>query len=71
MQPTEPNSRRRSPDRRYAAGEPRGSGAAESLGQQLQQRLRGCGQALGQPGLTHLLRLCVLVKNRDDNLLWN
>ncbi len=53
------------------AGAPRGSGAAESLGQQLQQRLRGCGQAWGRSGLTHLLRLCVLVKNRDDPHLWN
>jgi hypothetical protein len=53
------------------AGAPRGSGAAESLGKQLQQRLRGCGQAWGRPGLTHLLRVCLLVKNRDDPLLWN
>ena len=53
------------------AGAPRGSGAAESLGKQLQQRLRGCGQAWGRPGLTYLLRLCVLVKNRDDPHLWN
>lgn len=53
------------------AGAPRGSGAAESLGKQLQQRLRGCGQAWGRPGLTHLLRVCILVKNRDDPLLWN
>jgi hypothetical protein len=53
------------------AGAPRGSGAAESLGKQLQQRLRGCGQSWSRPGLTHLLRLCVLVKNRDDPFLWN
>lgn len=53
------------------AGAPRGSGAAESLGKQLQQRLRGCGQAWRRPGLTHLLRVCILVKNRDDPLLWN
>jgi len=53
------------------AGAPRGSGAAESLGKQLQQRLRGCGQAWSRQGLTHLLRLCVLFKNRDDPLLWN
>jgi hypothetical protein len=53
------------------AGAPLGSGAAESLGKQLQQRLRGCGQAWVRPGLTHLLRLCVLVRNRDDPLLWN
>ena len=53
------------------AGAPRGSGAAESLGKQFQQRLRGCGQTWSRPGLTHLLRLCVLFKNRDDPLLWN
>jgi hypothetical protein len=53
------------------AGAPRGSGAAESLGKQLQQRLRGCGQTWSRLGFTHLLRLCVLVKNRDDPLLWN
>lgn len=53
------------------AGAPRGSGAAESLGKQLQQRLRGCGQSWIRPGLTHLLRLCVLFKNHDDPLLWN
>jgi hypothetical protein len=53
------------------AGAPRGSGAAESLGKQLQQRLRDCGQAWSRQGLTHLLRLCALFKNRDDPLLWN
>ena len=53
------------------AGAPRGSGAAESLGKQLQPRLRRCGQAWSRPGLTHLLRVCVLVKNRDAPLLWN
>jgi len=53
------------------AGAPRGSGAVESLGKQLQRRLRGCGQIWGRGGLTHLLRLCVLIKNQDDSLLWN
>ncbi len=53
------------------AGAPRGSGAVESLGKQLQRRLRGCGQSWSRPGLTHLLRLCVLFKNHDDGLLWN
>jgi hypothetical protein len=53
------------------AGAPRGSGAVESLGKQLQRRLRGCGQIWGRPGFTHLLRLCVLIKNQDDSLLWN
>jgi len=53
------------------AGAPRGSGAVESLGKQLQRRLRGCGQIWNRPGFTHLLRLCVLIKNQDDSLLWN
>jgi len=53
------------------AGAPLGSGAVESLGKQFQRRLRGCGQFWTRSGLTHLLRLCVLVKNKDDPLLWN
>jgi len=53
------------------AGAPLGSGAVESLGKQLQRRHRGCGQFWGRHGLTHLLRLTVLVKNRDAPLLWN
>ena len=53
------------------AGAPMGSGAVESLGKQLQRRLRGCGQFWTRAGLTHLLHLCVLVKNKDDHLLWN
>ncbi len=53
------------------AGAPLGSGAVESLGKQLQRRLRGCGQFWGRPGLTHLLKLGVLVKNQDHQLLWN
>lgn len=53
------------------AGAPRGSGAVESLGKQLQRRLRGCGQIWSRPGLAHLLGLCVLIKNQDDSLLWN
>jgi hypothetical protein len=53
------------------AGAPRGSGAVESLGKQLQQRLRGCGQIWGRPGFTRLLKVVVLVKNRDEDLLWN
>ena len=53
------------------AGAPRGSGAVESLGKQLQQRLRGCGQIWGRPGFTRLLRVVVLVKNQDEDLLWN
>ncbi len=51
------------------AGAPRGSGAIESLGKQLQQRLRGCGQIWGRPGFTRLLKVVVLVKNQDDHLL--
>ena len=53
------------------AGAPMGSGAVESLGKQLQRRLRGCGQFWGRPGLTSLLRLSVLVKNHDHHHLWN
>ena len=53
------------------AGAPRGSGAIESLGKQLQQRLRGCGQIWGRPGFTRLLKVVVLVKNQDEHLLWN
>lgn len=53
------------------AGAPLGSGAVESLGKQLQGRLRGCGQFWQRPGLTHLLRLSVLFKNRDAQCLWN
>lgn len=53
------------------AGAPRGSGAVESLGKQLQQRLRGCGQIWSRPGFTRLLNVVVLVKNRDEHLLWN
>ena len=53
------------------AGAPRGSGAIESLGKQLQQRLRGCGQIWGLPGFTRLLKVVVLVKNQDEHLLWN
>lgn len=52
-------------------GAPRGSGAVESLGKQLQQRLRGCGQIWGRPGFSRLLKVVVLVKNQDDMLLWN
>jgi hypothetical protein len=53
------------------AGAPRGSGAVESLGKQLQQRLRGCGQIWSRPGFTRLLNVVVLVKNQDEHLRWN
>jgi hypothetical protein len=43
----------------------------ESLGAQLQRRLRSCGQFWRRQGLTNLLALCVIFKNRDDPLLWN
>ena len=48
-----------------------GSGAVESLGKQLQGRLRGFGQFWTRDGLTSLLRLTVLVKNNDYSHLWN
>jgi len=53
------------------AGAPRGSGAVESLGKQLQQRLRGCGQIWSRAGFTRLLKIVVLVKNQDEHHLWN
>ncbi len=53
------------------AGTPMGSGAVESLGKQLQGRLRGCGQFWTRDGLTSVLRLAVLVKNNDYSHLWN
>src|SRR5664279_3774162 len=53
------------------AGAPIGSGAVESLGSQLQDRLRGCGRFWGRPGITHLLRFMVLLRNQDDCHLWN
>jgi hypothetical protein len=52
-------------------GAPMGSGAVESLGKQFRRRLRDCGQFWTRPGLTHLLQLCVLVKNKNDHLRWN
>lgn len=56
---------------REKEGSPRGSGAVESLGKQLQARMRGCGQFWGLSGLPSLLQLCVAVKNNDHHLLWN
>jgi len=53
------------------SGAPRGSGAVESLGGQLQRRFRTCGQFWKRQGLTNLLRLSVLYKNRDADFLWN
>lgn len=56
---------------REKEGAPLGSGAVESLGKQLQRRLRGCGQFWGRPGLENLLKLSVLAKNNDLHHLWN
>ena len=53
------------------AGAPIGSGAVESLCGQLQGRLHARGQFWERPGLTHLLRLTVLFRNRDELHLWN
>lgn len=50
---------------------PCGSGAVESLGRQLQRRFRTCGQFWRRPGLSHLLSLSVLVRNKDHMVLWN
>jgi hypothetical protein len=52
-------------------GAPLGSGAVESLGKQLQRRLRGCGQFWRRSGLTNLLQLSVLAKNHELHHLWN
>lgn len=58
--------------RRWArAGAPIGSGAVESLGAQLQRRMRGCGKFWTRPGLTHLLAVVVAFKNQDEHYLWN
>ena len=56
---------------REKEGAPLGSGAVESLGKQLQRRMRGCGQFWKRSGLSNLLKLSVLVKNNDLHLLWN
>jgi hypothetical protein len=53
------------------AGTPIGSGAVESLGAQLQRRFRCSGQFWMRPGLSHLLALAVLFKNKDEAYLWN
>jgi len=52
-------------------GAPLGSGAVESLGKQLQRRMRGCGQFWSRSGLSNLLKLSVLAKNNELQLLWN
>lgn len=52
-------------------GAPLGSGAVESLGKQLQRRMRGCGQFWERSGLSNLLKLSVLARNNELHLLWN
>ncbi len=47
-----------------------GGGAIESLGKQLQQRLKAVVR-MGQTGLHPPVKVVVLVKNQDDHLLWN
>lgn len=58
-------------EERANEGAPLGSGAVESLGKQLQRRMRGCGQFWKRSGLSNLLKLSVLAKNDDLHLLWN
>jgi hypothetical protein len=55
----------------HRAGAPIGSGAVESLGAQLQRRFRCSGQFWLRPGLSHLLKLAVTFRNKDDSYLWN
>jgi hypothetical protein len=56
---------------REKEGAPLGSGAVESLGKQLQRRMRGCGQFWSRSGLSNLLKLSVLAKNNDLHRIWN
>lgn len=57
--------------KRAQEGAPIGSGAVESLCGQLQRRFKVSGQFWRRPGLTHLLRICVLFRNKDEKHLWN
>ncbi|MCX6930753.1 MAG: hypothetical protein NT154_47255 [Verrucomicrobia bacterium] len=52
-------------------GAPIGSGSAESLCSQLQNRFKRTGQFWSPPGLENLLSVEVLLRNNDYNLLWN
>ncbi len=52
-------------------GAPIGSGSVESLCSQLQNRFKRTGQFWSPPGLRNLLRLEVLLRNKDYNALWN
>jgi hypothetical protein len=57
--------------KRVEEGVPIGSGAVESLCAQFQKRFKVSGQFWRRPGLTHLLRICVLFRNKDEKHLWN
>ena len=57
--------------KRAQEGAPIGSGAVESLCSQLQKRFKVSGQFWRRRGLTHLLRICVLFRNKDEKHLWN
>jgi len=55
----------------HRQGGPIGSGSVESFNNQLQNRFKRTGQFWIRPGLTNLLRLDVLLRNQDYDLLWN
>lgn len=50
---------------------PVGSGAVESYNSQLQNRFKRTGQFWTRTGFTCLLRLDVLLRNKDYDILWN
>lgn len=52
-------------------GAPIGSGPAESLCSQLQDRFKRTGQFWKAPGLRHLLAVNSLLRNEDLDVLWN
>lgn len=52
-------------------GGPIGSGSVESLCSQLQNRFKRTGQFWKAAGLRHLLKLDVLLRNEDFDVLWN
>lgn len=52
-------------------GAPIGSGPAESLCSQLQDRFKRTGQFWKAPGLRHLLAVYSLLRNEDLDVLWN
>ncbi len=55
----------------HRQGGPIGSGSVESFNSQLQNRFKRTGQFWIRPGLTNLLRLEVMLRNQDYDLLWN